>query len=264
MKKIGFIGIGNMGAAMAMRIAESKENIVYVYDINQEKYSKFEEKGIITTSSAEKLVEEVDYIVLSVKPQFYKTIAMKIKPIININQVIITVAPSVTIGQMKEWLGINVKVVRTMPNTPALIGSGVTAISYNEEEITKENIKEITMLFEKFGDVYNVLESQMEAVVAVSGSAPAYGYIFIEAMGDAAVREGLPRELAYEMAAKTIKGACEMILETKKHPAMLKDEVTSPGGTTIEAVAELEKTGFRNSIISAMKVCCEKAHKMRG
>ncbi|MEG0012522.1 MAG: pyrroline-5-carboxylate reductase [Cellulosilyticaceae bacterium] len=259
---IGFIGIGNMGGAMAKSIAQMVDTKVFIYDVNKEMYSKFEEAKIVKCETLKELIESVKYVVLSIKPQYYLEVCERIKDFLEDGQVVVTVAPGYSIKDMKEILGEKVKIVRTMPNTPALIGKGVTAYCYDKRDLEEQEVEDLLRLFKSFGHTFKVEEGQMEAVIATSGSSPAYGYMFIEAMADAAVSFGMPRSMAYEMAALSIKGACEMILETKKHPGVLKDEVTSPGGTTIQAVAKLEETGFRHSVISGMTACYDKAKDM--
>ncbi|MDA3732578.1 pyrroline-5-carboxylate reductase [Niameybacter massiliensis] len=262
MKRFGFIGVGNMGGAMIGAITKYFEEKVALFDVDSNQYNKFDATRIIGCTSVEELVKQTDIIILSVKPQYYEIVCSQIKELLNEEQVIITVAPGVSINKMQTLLAGHKKIIRTMPNTPALVGEGVTAYCFEEGVISKEEIETIESRFNAFGRSFKIVENQMNAIVALSGSSPAYGYMFIEAMADAAVRFGVPRQMAYEMAALSIKGACEMVLETKEHPAVLKDAVTSPGGTTIEAVAKLEETGFRNSVISGMSACFDKANRM--
>ncbi|MGL5674995.1 MAG: pyrroline-5-carboxylate reductase [Cellulosilyticaceae bacterium] len=264
MKTIGFIGIGNMGGAMLKRMAENKETRLEVYDVNQSLYGAYQSENVICETHIEDVVKKSRYLILTVKPQYYEQVCEQIKLYLNAEHIIVTVAPGVSIETMKERLGETTKIVRTMPNTPAMVGCGVTAYCYHKEEIDEETIAYLQSCFESFGKAYCVEEKQMDAVVPTTGSSPAYGYMFIEAMGDAAVRFGLPRQMAYEMAALALKGACEMVLQTKEHPGALKDAVTSPAGTTIEAVAKLEETGFRNSVIASMTACFEKTQSMKG
>ena len=153
------------------------------------------------------------------------------------------------------------KIVRCMPNTPALVGEGCTGVSVSEN-VTKEETALALSLLQSFGMAQEVPERLMDAVVAVSGSAPAYVFLFIEAMADAAVAEGMPRNQAYTFAAQTVLGSAKMVLETGKHPAELKDMVCSPGGTTIDAVKVLEKRGLRSAIMEAMEACAEKSRNL--
>ncbi|MBU3811538.1 MAG: pyrroline-5-carboxylate reductase [Candidatus Niameybacter stercoravium] len=262
MNNFGFIGAGNMGSAMINAIARKFEETICVYDVDSRQYEKFIENNICKCEDIKTLVEQSTYIVLTIKPQYYKGVCEQIKDLLTPEHVIITVAPGFSIEEVENLLNGHKKVVRTMPNTPALVGEGVTALCYDGQLIKGNEAEVIEERFGAFGKSFKVEEHQMNAIVALSGSSPAYGYLFIEAMADAAVKFGIPRSMAYEMAARSIKGACEMVIETKEHPGALKDAVTSPGGTTIEAVAKLEETGFRHSVISGMTACYEKAEKM--
>lgn len=262
MNTFGFIGVGNMGGAMLKRIANTSKDNIYIYDVNEKLYENFTEVHVQPVGDLKELLEKVSHVVLTVKPQYYQSVCETLQKYLKPHHTVITVAPGISVRQMKEMLNEEVAVIRTMPNTPAQVGCGVTAYCFEKEKVSKESIEWVVKHFESFGMVYEVEESQMEAVVAVSGSSPAYGYMFIEAMADAAVKFGMPRHLAYEMAAQSLKGAAEMVLQTKTHPAALKDAVTSPGGTTIEAVAKLEETGFRHSVISSMTSCYNKAKMM--
>lgn len=154
-----------------------------------------------------------------------------------------------------------VKLVRTMPNTPVLVGEGMTAIMPNSQ-VNEEELSRVIEKFNSFEKCEKVSESLIDAVIAVSGSSPAYVYLFIEAMADAAVLQGMSREMAYQFAAQSILGAAKMVLETNLHPGMLKDQVCSPGGTTIESITPLEKAGFRQSVIQAMEACADKSKRM--
>lgn len=263
MKRIGFIGVGNMGGAMAKACAKVNEAQVWIYDANPNIYSEFEAcKNIECAENVEELVTACDYIVMSIKPQYYKVVAEQIQKSIRAEQTVITVAPSFTLEDMGSLFGESVKVIRTMPNTPALIGQGVTAYCYDENRIEEEVLKDFIVYFESFGTLIKVDEKLMPAVVATTGSSPAYVYLFIEAMADAAVSFGMPRAMAYQMASMAIKGSAEMVLQTGKHPGELKDAVTSPGGTTIKAVLAMEDSGFRNSVIKAMEACYQQVIDM--
>lgn len=153
------------------------------------------------------------------------------------------------------------KIVRTMPNTPALVGEGITGVCKNEL-VTEEELSYICKIFSGFGKAEVLSEKLMDVVVSVSGSSPAYVFLFIEAMADAAVADGMPRAQAYKFAAQAVYGSAKMVLETGKHPGELKDMVCSPGGTTIEAVRVLEEKGFRSSVIEAMKACVKVAKEL--
>lgn len=258
--KLGFIGTGNMASAIMGGIIGKKmisaEEIIGADLLESGREKVKEQFGIQVTEKNQEVVEKAEVIILSVKPQFYEEVINQIKDCVKKEQIIITIAPGKTLAWLAEKFGKEVKIVRTMPNTPALVGEGMTAMCPNEY-MEKEEIEYVKQLLESFGRVEVVPERLMDVVVSVSGSSPAYVFMMIEAMADAAVSGGMPRAQAYQFAAQAVYGSAKMVLETGKHPGELKDMVCSPAGTTIEAVRTLEKMGFRSSIIEAMKVCEE-------
>ena len=177
------------------------------------------------------------------------------------DQLIITIAPGKTLSWLAEKFGKDVKIVRTMPNTPALVGEGMTGATPNEF-VTEAELKYVCEILSGFSKVEVISEKLMDTVVAVSGSSPAYVFMFIEAMADAAVEQGMPRAQAYKFAAQAVMGSAKMVLETGKHPGELKDMVCSPAGTTIKAVRVLEKEGLRSAVIEAMDACVDAAKGM--
>ena len=263
--KLGFIGTGNMASAIMGGII--KNNVIPAEEIigadlfapGRERVQK--EYGINVTADNKEVASKAETIILSVKPQFYASVIADIKDVVTDNQIIITIAPGKTLAWLAEQFGKEVKIVRTMPNTPAMVGEGMTAATPNEH-VTKEELDYACKILSAFGKVEVVTEHMMDAVVAVSGSSPAYVFMFIEAMADAAVAEGMPRAQAYKFAAQAVLGSAKMVLETGKHPGELKDMVCSPAGTTIEAVRVLEEKGFRSSVIEAMKTCEEISKSM--
>lgn len=258
--KLGFIGTGNMASAIMGGIIGKKmisaEEIIGADLLASGREKVKEQFGIQVTEKNQEVVEKAEVIILSVKPQFYEEVINQIKDCVKKEQIIITIAPGKTLAWLAEKFGKEVKIVRTMPNTPALVGEGMTAMCPNEY-MEKEEIEYVKQLLESFGRVEVVPERLMDVVVSVSGSSPAYVFMMIEAMADAAVSGGMPRAQAYQFAAQAVYGSAKMVLETGKHPGELKDMVCSPAGTTIEAVRTLEEMGFRSSIIEAMKVCEE-------
>lgn len=263
--KLGFIGTGNMASAIMGGVIQN-EIIAANEIIGSDTFAPSREKvktqfGIHVTDSNQEVAEKADVIVLSVKPQFYASVIAEIKDSIQEKQIIITIAPGKTLAWLEEQFGKPVKITRTMPNTPALVGAGMTAAVPNQY-MTEAEFAYVKKLLESFGKVEVVSEKLMDVVVAASGSSPAYVYMMIEAMADAAVSGGMPRAQAYQFAAQAVLGSAKMVLETGMHPGALKDMVCSPGGTTIEAVRTLEKMGFRSAIIEAMKVCEEKSKTM--
>lgn len=200
-------------------------------------------------------------LILAVKPQFYADVIKEISEYITEKQIIVTIAPGKTLEYLADTFGHPVKIVRTMPNTPALVGEGITGVCHNAL-VTKEELDYVCNILNGFGKAEVVPERLMDVVVSVSGSSPAYVFMFIEAMADAAVADGMPRPQAYKFAAQAVLGSAKMVLETGKHPGELKDMVCSPAGTTIEAVRVLEEKGFRSAVFEAMKACAEKSKGM--
>lgn len=263
--KLGFIGCGNMASAIIGGII--KNNILKPQEIIASDASKIslerakEDMGIVVTKENKEVAKQAEIIILSVKPQYYETVIKEIKTLIKENQIIITIAPGKTLAWLEEQFEKPVKLVRTMPNTPALVGEGMTGACYNAW-ITEEELKQVCTILNSFGTVEVVNESLMDAVVSVSGSSPAYVFLLIEAMADAAVAEGMPRKQAYKFASQAVLGSAKMVLETGKHPGELKDMVCSPGGTTIEAVRVLEEKGFRSAVMESIKACTKKAKEL--
>ena len=205
----------------------------------------------------------VKYLILAVKPQYFDAVFSEIRDVVTPEQVVVSLAPGITISNITERLGGNVRVVRAMPNTPAMLGEGMTGISCGEGSCTEEEKETVRDIFSSCGRVEMVEERLMDAVGCVSGSSPAFVYMFIEALADSGVKYGLPRKTAYAMAAQTVLGSAKMILETGKHPGQLKDEVCSPGGTTIAGVSALEEYGLRNAVIKAADACYDKTRRMK-
>lgn len=258
---LGLIGSGNMGYAMlkGANSAFGKENLTYT-DINISRLNEIKkDTGISYVRSNKILVNECKYVVLAVKPQYLDSVLQEIKDELTIEKVVITIAPGIDIAYYKSILGKDVKIVRAMPNTPALINEGMSGICFSEDDYLEEERNIVFDFFSSFGKYEIVDEQLMNAVVCASGSSPAYVYMFIEALADSTVKYGISRDKSYTLAAQTVLGAAKMILETGEHPGKLKDQVCSPGGTTIAAVSALEEYGFRNAIIKATDKCYEKA-----
>lgn len=259
---IGFVGSGNMASSMIGGIIknnlEKPENIICSAKTKRtlEKISKH--YGVRTTLSNREVAEQASVLVLAVKPHLYETVMNEVKDYLSPECIVISIAPGKTLIYLKSVLGEDRKIIRTMPNTPAMVLEGMTAVCPNEN-ITDSDLEYVMSLFNGFGKAQVVEEKMMDAVVAVSGSSPAYVFMFIEAMADAAVADGIPRRQAYEFAAQSVLGSAKMVLETGMHPGELKDMVCSPGGTTIEAVRVLEEKGMRSAVIEAMKACSCKA-----
>ena len=264
-KKIGFIGSGNMGSAMiaGIRKAElvSGEALMASAKTPARLEGLKEKYGILTTFSNKEVAAFADILFLAVKPYMFAEVIAEIKDSVKEDTIIVSVAAGQTIAGIETAFGKQIKLVRTMPNTPAMVGEAMSSISPNAN-VTEEELAEVKQIFDCFGVSEVVKESLIDAVIGVSGSSPAYVYMFIEAMADAAVLGGMPRKQAYTFAAQAVLGSAKMVLETGIHPGELKDMVCSPGGTTIEAVAELEKHGMRNAVMEAMKECMNKSKEM--
>ena len=263
--RLGFIGTGNMAGAIMGGIIKKgllKPEEILGSDIMEEGRKRVQDTyGIKVTDSNTEVEDNTDVFILSVKPQYYASTIEEIKDHVREDQIVITIAPGKTLAWLREQFGKDVKIVRTMPNTPAMVTEGMTAACANEF-VTKEDMDMALELLGAFGKVEVVAENLMDVVVSVSGSSPAYVFMFIEAMADAAVADGMPRAQAYKFAAQAVLGSAKMVLETGRHPGELKDMVCSPGGTTIEAVRVLEEKGLRSSVIEAMKRCAEISRNM--
>lgn len=260
MYEIGVIGVGNIGSAILKSLLKiyKKEQLTFT-NRSVRKIEKMQaETGIQPSASNQELAENSRIVVLSVKPQVYDKVLSEINGHITDDTIIIAMAAGVTIKSVSERLGGHKRVVRCMPNTPALIGEGMTGVSYDKNLFDETDKQKITSFFESFGMMEVLPEDLMNAVTCISGSSPAYIYMFIEALADSAVKYGMPRDVAYRMAAKSVEGSAKMVLLSGKHPGELKDNVCSPGGTTIAAVAVLEEYGMRNAVIKASDACYEK------
>ena len=257
--KLGFIGTGNMAGAIMGGIIRNgvlKPEEIIGSDILEAGREKVHSLYGICVTDDNREAAKAEIVVLSVKPQYYEQTIAQIRDEITDEQVIVTLAPGKTLEWLQGQFGKDVKIVRTMPNTPAMTAACANAL------VTKEELEKVLTILRSFGEVEVVSEHLIDAVVSASGSSPAYVFMMIEAMADAAVADGMPRPQAYKFAAQAVMGSDKMVLETGKHPGELKDMVCSPAGTTIEAVQVLEERGFRSAIIEAMRVCAEKSRNM--
>ena len=220
-----------------------------------------EEMGILITADNKEVAAFADILFLAVKPQYYRSVIREIRDSLSMDQIIVTIAPGKTIGWLEAEFGKPLKIVRTMPNTPAMVKEGMMGMCPNPN-VTAQDMETVRDICSGFSRTEIIPENLMDVVTAVSGSSPAYVFLFIEAMADAAVADGMPRAQAYTFAAQAVLGSAKMVLETGKHPGELKDMVCSPGGTTIEAVRVLEEKGLRSAVIEAMKACVKKSGGM--
>ena len=264
--KTGFIGLGNMAGAMIAGILEKRltapedmigsDRAAAAMDRVREKYH------IRTVETNVQVAEEADILFLAVKPVFLGEVIEEIRTAVRKETLVVSIAAGRDLKFLKGAFGRpDLKIIRCMPNTPALVLEGCTGICAGEE-VPQEDLDRVVRLMESFGKASVVPERLMDVVVGVSGSSPAYVFLFIEAMADEAVAEGMPRKQAYEFAAQAVLGSAKLVLETGKHPGELKDMVCSPGGTTIQAVKVLEEKGMRAAVMDAMEACIEKSRRM--
>lgn len=262
--KIGFIGCGNMASGMIRGILASGK--VPAEDLTASARSEATKARIkddfgIACATNKETAAIADLLFLAVKPQVYETVITEIRDEVKDSAVIISIAPGKSLAWLAQQFGRDLKIVRAMPNTPAMVGEGMSALTANEL-VTPDELSCVMDIFGSFGQALTIPEHLMDVVTAVSGSSPAYVYLFIEAMADGAVAGGMPREQAYRFAAQSVLGSAKMVLETGMHPGQLKDMVCSPGGTTIEAVRVLEEKGLRSSVIEAELACLRKSRGM--
>ena len=253
-KKIGFIGCGNMGKAILGGLIASGQVLpgqIWVYTPSPDKVTALHEQfGINAAESAQEVAQIADIIFAAVKPGIMIKVLSEITSSLNKDSLVVSIAAGITLDQLARALGHDRKIIRAMPNTPALVNAGMTSVTPNAL-VTPEDTADVLNIFRCFGEAEVIAEPMIHPVVGVSGSSPAYVFMFIEAMADAAVLGGMPRAQAYKFAAQAVMGSAKMVLETGEHPGTLKDMVCSPGGTTIEAVRVLEEKGFRAAVIEA-------------
>jgi pyrroline-5-carboxylate reductase len=259
-QKIGIIGTGNMGSAIIKGAATANLNIdIIIFDSDKSKINSLETgTSIIAAESAEEVIKISDIIILAVKPDTILKISSLLK---NFKGVIISIAAGISINSISNTAGNDKKIIRAMPNTPVTTGCGMTVLSHSPN-VTADEIQNVKTLFASIGEVLIMDEKHMNAVTAISGSGPAYIFTFIQAMADAGVKLGIPRAESLILAGQTILGSAKMFLDKKENPMMLRDKVTSPGGTTIAALHILEKAGFSGIIIDAIETAANRAKEL--
>jgi pyrroline-5-carboxylate reductase len=262
--KIGFIGCGNMGSALARGASKSGLCELLVSDANTGKAKAFAEECGAVVSTNESIALECDFIFLAVKPNVFPVVVEPLREAFakNKSSVIVTMAAGLSIARLSEMVGdADHRIIRIMPNTPAAIGCGMILWCANSL-VDDGNIKSFETLLSGAGKLDMINENLIDAASAVSGCGPAFVYMFIEALADGAVECGLPRDKAMTYAAETLIGAAEMVKQSGKHPGQLKDEVCSPGGSTIEGVRALEEGAFRATASKAVKDAYEKTKQL--
>lgn len=266
MYKVGFIGAGNMAEALIKGLISSKvlnKKEITASDISKDRERYISKKyGVLISKDNKSLVKESEIVVLSVKPNSVKTVLKEIASGLTANKIIISIAAGITTSIITGALGKKGKIVRVMPNTPALVLEGASAI-YFGSRLTAKDKKQVQKIFGAIGKTFTVeKEGLMNGITALSGSGPAFVSLFIEALSDGGVKTGLPRSMALELAVQTVLGTARLISEENIHPAKLKDMVSSPAGTTIEGLAELEVNGFRGNVISAIEAAEHRSRQL--
>lgn len=262
---IGFLGAGKMAGALAKGFINAKlveAGQIIASDVYESARTSFSwAVGAKTTEANPEVLQFAKVIILAVKPDQVADVLKEIRVHFTEKHLLISIAAGVTIARLQAGLSEAARVIRVMPNTPALVGASATAFALGRAA-KPEDGELAKKLFASVGVAYQVKEALLDAVTGLSGSGPAYVYLMIEALSDGGVAAGLPRDVATKLAAQTLLGAAKMVLETDEHPGALKDMVTSPGGTTIEGLHELEKGGLRGTLMNAVRAAAEKSKKL--
>lgn len=263
--KIALIGAGNMSEALVSGMLRAKvvePASLLATDVAAARRTLFEDRFKIHVGhDNEEAVAWADVVILSVEPHILDSVCQDVRSALRQDHLIISVAAGYPLARLERVLGGDRQLVRAMPNTPSILGEGVTAVSM-DPHTTAEGAQLAQSIFGSIGKVVEVEERLLDAVTGLSGSGPAYVYLMIEALADGGVKMGLGRQIAYTLAAQTVLGAARMVLETGDHPAQLKDRVASPGGTTISGVHALEKAGFRASLMTAVEEATRRSQEI--
>lgn len=263
-RHIAFLGAGNMAEALIRGLLRGgmPSTLITATARRPERLQSLQKDyGIEAITDNIAAARKAEVVVLSVKPQVLDKLLTQVAPVIDPGKLVISVAAGVPIAALERRLGVGVRIVRAMPNTPALVGLGATAISPSEHA-TEDDLALASQLFCAVGTCTQVEEALLDAVTGLSGSGPAYVFLIIEALSDAGVKVGLPRYTALALAAQTVLGSAKLLLETKAHPGHLKDQVTSPGGTAIAGLHTLEAGGLRTTLINAVEAATRRAKEL--
>lgn len=259
---LGFIGAGNMGGAILKGCVESgnfPSRNIYVCDKDPERRKSWEELLLInTTEEISLVVSECDIIIVGIKPSGFSSVMPEIASEWKTNKILVSMAAGVNISYLEEFLPMGSKVIRIMPNTPAMVREAMVAVCSNKN-ISNRDMEIAMAIFKSIGLAEEVSEKLMDCVIGVSGSSPAYTYLYIEALVEAAIANGMEKEMATRFAAQSVLGAAKMVLETGAEPSQLCANVCSPGGTTIEAVNTLNENGFKGNVVQAFQAAVEKS-----
>lgn len=263
--KIGFVGTGQMATALAVGFVSDlvSPSQIVGYDPSADSRDRFQ-KSVGNPHAAgmtPEVLADADIVFLAVKPQVMSMALKSLNEKLNNQQLIVSIAAGVTLSTLEQGLPDGQRVIRVMPNTPCLVGKGACGIS-GGANATAEDLEQVNRLLETVGIVETVPEHLLDSVTGLSGSGPAYVFQMIEALSDGGVRVGLPRQTATRLAAQTLAGAAEMLLQTNEHPGVLKDGVTSPGGTTIAGLQQLERSGLRSALIDAVEAATNRSKEL--
>ena len=263
--KLGFLGAGKMATALARGILKAgsltPDDLMASDPYDAARAAIAKEAGIRSTASNLDVLRFAQVLFLAVKPEQVAGLLAEARPHFGAQHLLISIAAGVPIARIEAALPDGARVIRVMPNTPALVGASASAFAPGKNA-TDDDVQLVQRLLATVGLACQVKESLLDAVTGLSGSGPAYAFVLIEALSDGGVAAGLPREIATQLAAQTLLGSAKLLLETGLHPGVLKDMVTSPGGTTIEGLHELEKAGVRGALISAVRAAAEKSRRL--
>ena len=266
-KKVGFLGAGNMGEAIIKGLSQRglvPASAIAATDVRTDRVQQMaREYGVRAAGSNRELVADSDVVILAVKPQIMDAVLKEIAGAVDRGKVLISIAAGVPVSALRKGLGKPARLIRVMPNTPALVLEGVTAIA-RADGLESGDLEMAQELFGAVGRVVVLDEDALDAVTGLSGSGPAYVAIVIESLADGGVKMGLDRATAMILAAQTVLGSAKLIIETGAHPGQLKDMVSSPGGTTIAGIAALEEGGVRRTFISAVERATQRSRELGG
>jgi pyrroline-5-carboxylate reductase len=262
---VGLIGAGNMAEALIAGLLHANLVVrarLLASDVDRSRLTWIDRTyGIRTTIGNRTVAEEADILVLAVEPQILDEVLAEIAGAVGRESLIVSVAAGYPIARIARGLPGVRKIVRSMPNTPSIVRQGVTAVAYGDH-LAPTDVADIRALFESIGQLVKVEERWLDAVTGLSGSGPAYVYVMIEALADGGVKMGLPREAAQLLAAQSLLGAARLFLDSREHPALLKDRVASPGGTSIAGLQELEEGGLRAALMSAVEAAAQRSYEL--
>ncbi len=266
MRKIGFIGAGNMATAIVHGIVKAglyAPAQIYITDVAQEKLAPFIAQGMHGVPDAARIAEECDWIVLAVKPQNFPAVLPALAPVGRTGALVISIAAGISIAAIKQSLGEQTKVVRVMPNTPLLLGCGATALSCLPP-VSAQELAEVEQMFASMGKTAVLSEADMNKIISVNGSSPAYFYLFAKLIIDGAVAQGIDAQTAQTLVLQTMLGSAQMLCKGDKTPEELIRAVSSPGGTTLAALSSFEKDHLDEVVLRAMQACTKRAEELAG